>query len=102
MKMQSLRWNLLVWNPSAGPADPYGAPRLAYVAWPVRAHWRAIFLVGGALLMVTGLMLLPSTVTFIAGVLMVASAAPTTGGRSPTAAMVRAWGWRYKGQPDHR
>ena len=103
MKMRSLRWNLVVWHPSAGPADPYGAPGFTHIAWEVRARWRPIFLVVGALLMVIGLMLLHSTVAFIAGVLMVGlSAGGAAGPHSPTAAMVRTWEWLYKGRADHR
>jgi hypothetical protein len=100
MRMRSLRWNLVVWKPSVGPADPFGAPGFAHLAWTVRARRRPIFLVTGALLMATGLML-PSTVAFIAGMLVVGSSAPAAPLRSPTAAMVRAWVWLHKGQGDH-
>lgn len=103
MKMRSLRWNLVVWHPSAGPADPYGAPRFTHIAWEVRARWQAISVVVGALLMVIGLMLLHSTVAFIAGVLMVGSSVGGWAGpHSSTAAMVRTWEWLYKGRADHR
>jgi uncharacterized membrane protein len=103
MNMRSLHWNLVVWHPSAGPADPSGAPAFTHIAWEIRTRWRPIFLVVGALLMVIGLMLLPSTVAFIAGVLMVGL---SVGGwaepHSPTAAMVRTWKWLDKGRADHR
>jgi hypothetical protein len=102
MKMRALRWNLVDWHPSAGPADPYGAPGFTHIAWAVRARWQPIFLVVGVLLMITGLMLLHSTVAFIAGVLMVGSAGGVSGPYSPTAAMVRTWEWLYKGHADHR
>jgi hypothetical protein len=95
MKLRSLHWNLVAWHPSAGPADPFGAPGLTYIAWQVRARWRCLFLIVGALLMVAGLMLLHSTVAFIAGVLLVALSAGTEGTRSPTAAMVRTWRWLH-------
>jgi len=98
MQLRSLRWNLVVWNPSAGPADPYGAPRLAHAAWAVRAHWRPIGLVTGALLMGIGLTL-PSTVTFIAGMLAVGSSAPDARLPSATAARVRAWAWLDRVRP---
>lgn len=101
MHVRSLRWNLVVWNPSAGPADPYGAPRFAYLAWTVRARWRPICLVTGALLMVIGLML-PSAVAFIAGMVAVGSAAPGAGLPSVTAARVRAWAWLDKTRAEHR
>ena len=97
MKMRSLRWNLVAWNPTAGPADPYGAPRLAHLAWTVRARWRPIGLAVGALLMGTGLML-PSTVAFIAGMLAVGSAAPDGRLQSATAARIRAWVWLDQGR----
>ena len=103
MKMRSLRWNLVVWHPSAGPADPYGAPGLTHIAWEVRARWRPIFVVVGVLLIVSGLMLLHSTVAFIAGVLLVGSSVGGWAGpHSPTAAMVRTWEWLSKGRADHR
>ena len=103
MKMRSLLWNLMVWHPSAGPADPYGAPALTHIAWEVRARWKPIFLIVGVLLMVTGLMVLYSTVAFIAGVLLVGSSVGGwPGPHSPTAAMVRTWERQYKGRADHR
>ncbi len=103
MKMRSLRWNLMVWHPSAGPADPYGAPGFTHIAWEVRARWHAIFLVLGALLIVIGLILLHSTVAFIAGMLMVGSSlGGWPGPHSPTAATVRTWEWLHKGRADHR
>ena len=101
MHMRSLRWNLVVWKPSAGPADPYGAPRFAHLAWTVRAHWQPIGLSAGALLMVAGLML-PSTVAFIAGLLAVGSAAPDRRLPSATAARVRTWVWLDKSRAGHR
>jgi len=101
MKMQSLRWNLVVWKPSAGPADPYGAPRLAHYAWAVRAHWRPIGLAAGAVLMVSGLML-PSPVVFIAGMLAVGVSAPAGRPHSPTAAMIRAWARMQRAPADRR
>ena len=102
MKMRSLLWNLVVWHPAAGPADPYGAPGFTHIAWAVRARWRPAFLVVGMLLMVMGLMLLHSTWAFIAGLLMVGSSAGDQGAYSPTAAMVRTWGWLYKSHADRR
>jgi hypothetical protein len=101
MKMQALRWNLVAWNPSAGPADPHGAPRFAYLAWTARAHWRPICLVTGTLLLPIGLML-PSPVVFIAGVLAVGSSAPDARLRSVTTARVRAWAWLDESRADSR
>jgi hypothetical protein len=102
MRMRSLLWNLVVWNPSAGPADPYGAPGFTHIVWAVRARWRPIFLITGALLMVSGLMLLHSTAAFIIGVLLVAASAPATGPNSPNTAMVRGWERLYQGRADQR
>jgi hypothetical protein len=102
MKMRSLRWNLVVWHPSAGPADPFGAPSFTRVAWAIRTRWQPIFLVAGALLMVIGLMLLHNTMVFIAGVLMVGTSSGAPGPHSPTAAMVRTWEWLYKGHAEQR
>jgi hypothetical protein len=101
MRLRSLRWNLVVWTPSAGPADPFGAPGLAHLAWTVRAHRRPIFLVTGLLLMAIGLML-PSAVIFVAGMLVVGLSVPAAGPRSPTAAMVRGWTRPHQGQAGHR
>jgi hypothetical protein len=101
MQMRALRWNLVAWNPSAGPADPYGAPRFAHLAWTARARWRRICLVTGVLLMVTGLML-PSAVVFIAGVLAVGSSAPDARLRSVTTARIRTWAWLDKSRTASR
>jgi hypothetical protein len=102
MQIRSLRWNLVVWKPSAGPADPYGAPRLAYLAWSVRSHWRPICFVTGALVMVLGLML-PSAVAFVAGLLAVGASMPDARLPSATAARVRTWAWLDKKSPaNHR
>lgn len=101
MRMRSLRWNLFVWKPSDGPADPFGAPGLAHIAWAIRARWRPIFLVTGGLLMFTGLML-PSAVVFVAGLLAVGSSVPDGRPGSHTAAMVRGWARPSEGRADHR
>jgi hypothetical protein len=101
MKMRSLRWNLVVWKPSAGPADPFGAPGFTHVAWAVRVRWRPIFLVTGALLIVAALVL-PSAVAFVAGMLVLGLSAPDALPWTPTTAMVRMWGSLHKGQADHR
>jgi hypothetical protein len=69
MDIRSLRWNLVVWNPSLGPADPYGAPRFTHLTWAVRARWRPITLVAGVLLAVLGVTL-PSSGAFLAGLLV--------------------------------
>lgn len=101
MRMRSLRWNLVVWEPSAGPPDPFGVPGLARFAWAIRARWRPIFLVTGALIMVGGLML-PSAVAFVAGMLVLGL--PTSGTRmaSHTAAMVHGWERPHHGQAGRR
>ena len=99
MKTRSLLWNLVAWKPSAGPADPFGAPRFTHVAWAIRARWRLIFLATGALLLVLGLML-PSTIAFIAGMLVLGLSAQDARSYRHTAAMVRAWTPR-KGRGDH-
>ena len=101
MQLRSFRWNLVVWNPSAGPADPSGAPRFARLFWTARVHWRPICLVIGIFTMVTGLMK-GSTVAFMTGVLAVGSSAPDTRLRSATAARVRTWLWLDKSRVDGR
>jgi hypothetical protein len=101
MRMRSLRWNLMMWEPSAGPADPFGAPRLAHFAWTVRTRRRPIFLVTGALLMIAGL-LLPSAVAFVAGMLLVGLSTSGTLLGSHTAAMVHGWERPRQGQAERR
>jgi hypothetical protein len=102
MRMRSLRWNLAVWQPSAGPADPFGAPRLAHFAWVVRNRRRPICLVTGALLMVTGLLLLPNAVIFVAGMAVVGLSRSGGPLGSHTAAMVHGWQRPRQGQAEHR
>jgi hypothetical protein len=67
-----------------------------WLAWTVRTHWRPIFLVTGALLILMW-MALPSTMAFVPGMLVLGLAAPDArsdvGLFTPTTAMVRAW-WR--------
>ena len=101
MRIRSLRWNLGVWKPSAGPADPFGAPGFSHMAWAVRARWRPISLTAGAVLMVLGLML-PSTIAFVAGMLVVGLSVPDARTRSHTTAMVRAWTSAHNARNDHR
>ena len=100
MRIRSLSWNLIVWKPSSGPADPFGAPRFTHMAWAIRVRWRLIILATGALLMVLGLML-PSTIAFIAGMLVMGLSAQDARSHSHTAAMVRAWTSPRKGRGDH-
>ena len=99
MRMRSLRWNLVVWEPSAGPADPFGAPGFTYLARAVGARWRPIFLVTGGLLLGSGV-LLPSTIAFVSGMLVLGLSAPDARARvgllSPTTAMVRGWSQRHQ------
>ena len=102
MQIRSLRWNLVVWKPSAGPADPSGAPRLAYLAWSARSRWRPVCLAVGALVIVLGL-ILPSAVAFVAGLLAVEASMPDARLPSATAARVRTWAWLdKKSSADHR
>jgi hypothetical protein len=70
------------------------------MAWAIRARWRLIFLATGALLLVLGLML-PSTIAFIAGMLVMGLSAQDARSHSHTAAMVRAWTSPRKGPGDH-
>jgi hypothetical protein len=52
MRLRARRRNLVVWSPSVGSADRYGAPRLARLARTRRIHW---WIRAGALLMIIGL-----------------------------------------------
>jgi hypothetical protein len=101
MSMRPHHRNLVVWSSSVGPADRYIAPTSTRIArprpirwliWIVLTHRRPVFLVTGALLIVIW-MLLPSTMVFVPGMLLVGlgapGASPLPGRLSPTAAMVR-------------
>ena len=101
MRMRPRRRNLVVRSSSVGPADRYIAPRptriarprpIRWLIWMVLTHRRPVFLVTGALLMVIW-MLLPSTMVFVPGMLLVGLGAPggcpLPGLLSDTAAMVR-------------
>jgi len=100
MRNRSHRRKLVVWKQSVRPADRYSAPRIArprpfrWLAWTVRTHWRPIFLVTGALLIVMWMML-PSTMAFVPGMLVLGLSAPDarsdTGLFTPPTAMVRGW-----------
>ena len=59
MRLRAHRRNLVVWSPSVGSADRYGAPKLTRLALTRRIH-RGIRT--GALLMVIGLMRLARAV----------------------------------------
>lgn len=55
-----------------------------------RTRWQSIFLVTGAVVFVTGLML-RNSVVFVSGMLVMGSAVSDTASHSPTAAMVHMW-----------
>jgi len=59
MRLRAHRRNLVVWSPSVGSADRYGAPRLARLARTRRIHW---WIRTGALLMIIGLIRLARAV----------------------------------------
>jgi hypothetical protein len=59
MRLRARRRNLVVWSPSVGPADRYGAPRLTRLSRTRRIHR---FVRTGALLTVIGLMRLAGAV----------------------------------------
>jgi hypothetical protein len=59
MRLRAYRRNLVVWSPSVGSADRYGAPRLARLARTRRIHW---WIRTGALLMIIGLIRLARVV----------------------------------------
>ena len=101
MQIRSLLWNLVAWHPSAGPADPHGAPRFARLIWTIRGHWGPIGLAGGGIFMIMGLML-PSTVAFVAGLVAVGTSVPDARLRGATAARVRTWMWLDKSRIDSR
>lgn len=111
MRMRSRRRNLVVWKQSVSPADRYSAPRftgitrprpIRWLAWTVQTRWRPIFLVTGALLIIIW-MVLPSTMTFVPGMLVLGLSVPDarsdTGLLTPTTAMVR--GWLHGSKADH-
>ena len=59
MRLRAHRRNLVVWSPSVGSADRYGASRLARLARARRIHW---WIRTGALLMIIGVMRLARAV----------------------------------------
>jgi hypothetical protein len=59
MRLRAYRRNLVVWSPSVGSADRYGAPRLARLARTRRIRW---WIRTGALLMIIGLIRLARVV----------------------------------------
>lgn len=93
MRTRSHGRNLVTWKPSAGPADRYGASRfmsftrhrrirwwirtgalfavvgIRRLALTVRARWRPMFLITGAILTVVGVVL-PSSMAFVPGLLV--------------------------------
>ena len=79
-----------------------GTPFAIGTARLARPDWRLVFLLAGALLLVTGLVLF-SIVVIMAGLILLGSAATAERSRagflSPTAAMVR--GWMPEKRPDH-
>ena len=94
-----MRTRIQRWSRTGARLLVTGIGRLARSA---RARWRPLVILTGVLLMVTGLLLLPSAVIFVAGMLVLGSS--VTGGRSgaglsPTAAMVREW--MPVTRPDH-
>lgn len=121
MRMCSHRRNSVVWQRSASPDQRYGALSLTRSSRPRRIRWwlhagivlsvtgirrfsravrarrRPIFLAIGGLLLVGG-MLLPSTIAFVSGMLVLGLSAPDARARvgllSPTTAMVRGWSRR--------
>jgi hypothetical protein len=112
MRMRPHRRNLVVWSSSVGPADRYMAPRptriaghrpLRWLIWMALTHRRPVFLVTGALLFVIW-MLVPSTMVFVPGLLLVGLGAPAEsplpGRLSPTAAMVRMTNSGIRGGTD--
>ncbi len=101
MSMRPHRRSLDARRSSVGPADRSSAVGFArkahlrptrWLAWMVLTHWRPILVAAGALLIVIW-MLLPSTMLFVPGMLVVAMGAPGTDPfpkqLSATAAMVR-------------
>jgi hypothetical protein len=112
MRMRPYRRNLVVWSSSFGPADRYSAPRspriarpgpIRWLIWMVLTHRRPVLLITGALLIVIW-MVLPSTMAFVPGMLVVGLGAPGDGPLpgllSPTAAMVRMTSSGVRGGDD--
>lgn len=71
--------------------------RLMRLARAAGAHWRFVFLVTGALLIVIGVML-RSSVAVISGLLVLGPCVPDALSWSPEAAMVSTWEWLHKSQ----
>ena len=112
MRMRPHRRNVVVWSSSAAPAGRYSAPRprrrarprpIRWLTWIVLTHRRPLLVVAGVLLIVIW-MLLPSTMLFVPGLLLVGlgapGASPLPGPMSPTAAMVKMTNTGVRGGTD--
>lgn len=89
------RRDLAAREPSAGPPGRSETPALVRVAQAAWNRHRLVFLGVGLLLMAAGVTL-PSTVAFIAGILVVGLSAPQALPSTPEAAMVRTWLWLHR------
>lgn len=120
MRMRSHRRNLVVWNPSAGPADRYGGQRFTQIARPrrirwwfrtgallsvigarrlartLRTRWRLMLLVTGMALMVIGV-LLPSGMVLTPGTLVLLFALLKGNGACDCRAAAQLTGARWRG-----
>lgn len=117
--MRSHRRDLVVWGPSAIPADRYGAARftpiarprrirwwvrtgalfsvigIRWFAWTVQVHWRRMLAVTGALLMVAGVVL-PSGAALVPGLLVLLFVLLTGNGASHGQAANQLTGARWR------
>lgn len=97
MRMRSYRRNVAGWERAV---DRYVAPRFPRTARMLRTRRRPLLLAVGALLLVMG-MALPSSIAFVAGMLVLGAAAPDALPWTHTTAMVHAWESPRKNRGGH-
>jgi Domain of unknown function (DUF1707) len=97
---QGHRRNLVAQNPPTSPSDHRSTRAFDLVAQAAWTRRRLLSLVAGLLLLVAGLTL-PSTVVFIAGVLIVGLSAPQALPWTQQTATVRTWQWLYRRESTH-
>lgn len=99
-ELDALTADIPAGRPLTSPPGHRKTPAFALVTQAVWTRRRLLSLVVGLLVLVSGMML-PSTVAFISGILVVGLSAPQAAPHTPQTAMVRTWQWLYRRQASH-